>query len=195
VDDGDNRARNLTPARTASPRSSPAAPPRHAQVGLTEGNGVGLHRRNPVVLTGGHRAVGGDEEPRDSGGERRFIRGGSLGPAPTPAPMDPRAQPDAAAVESLTCSANCRTSKQLAGKSRNRAKHQKEADFNPNQHAQSSSGKSATRRSLRAGHVSTAPTRLAHGPARGRSLHNPEATIFPAGTALRVRRDSPPEFG
>ena len=82
-------------------------------------------------------AVGGDDKPRDSGGERRFCEAppgagvdiGAYGPTIS-------ARRSRNGIKKLFGEAKreiCRTSKRRARKLRKRVDHQKEADFDPHQ--------------------------------------------------------------
>ena len=94
--------------------------------------------------------VGGDEKPRDSGGERRIFEappgaGGDIGAyGPTTSARRSRS-----GIKKLFAEAKrkiCRTSKLRARKSRKHVDHQKEADFNPHQHHESTEGLRTDRR-------------------------------------------------
>ena len=81
--------------------------------------------------------VGGDEEPRGSGGERRFSEGppGAGGDAGAYGPTT-AARRSRSGIKKLFDELKretCGTSNQRARKSRKRVDHQKEADFNPHQ--------------------------------------------------------------
>jgi hypothetical protein len=81
--------------------------------------------------------VGGDEEPPDSGGERRFFEGPPAADGDTRAygPTTPgkRSRSGIKKLFGELKRKTGRTSKQRARKSRKRVDHQKEADFNPHQ--------------------------------------------------------------
>jgi len=84
-------------------------------------------------------SVGGDEEPRGSGGERRFSEGppGSGGDTGAYGPTT-AARRSRSGIKKLFGELKretCGTSNQRARKSRKRVDHQKEADFNPHQHS------------------------------------------------------------